>query len=304
MIADSSTVGFVLIDGYSIRGVSTDIKDPGLERHTKELLFLGDTLKHKKLTGISSCEIEQTGVFDDAAGSIHAALKTPANDRVFSWAACGNTIGKHFAGALVDQVSYNPTDVQGDDFVNAQAKYSCSQREDGLIIAHLLARGAAGDTSATYVDNAASSALGGVGYLQLSALTLGGYTNLVVKVRHSADHVSWADLLTFTAKTAIGAERVAVATNPINRYLCVSWAWTGAGASASAGGSTRCFKISAAPRRRGGVPCWVLWSCAGTVLPAGASFAPPANWEGSQTITNNRSGLASATGYGNSGANG
>lgn len=234
MIADSSTVAFVLIDGYSIRGVSTDVKDPGLEYESRELLFLGETLKHKKLNGVGFCEIEQSGVFDDAAGSIHAALKAPANDRVFSWGAAGNTIGKHFAGALVDQVSYNPGDIAGGEFVTAHAKYGCSKREDGLIVADLVARGVAGSTEASYVDSAASSALGGVGYLQLTALTLGGYTNLVVKVRHSADHASWADLLTFTAKTAIGAERKTVATNPIERYLAISWAWTGAGAGPSA----------------------------------------------------------------------
>jgi hypothetical protein len=234
VIADSSNVAFALIDGYSILGVSTDIKDPGLEHESRDLLFLGESLKHKKLNGVDSCDIEQTGAFDDAAGSIHAALKAPANNRVFSWGAAGNTIGKHFAGALVDQVSYNPTDIAGGEFVMASAKYSCTEREDGLIIANHAARGAAGDTEATYVDSTASSALGGVGYLQLSALTLGGYTNLVVKVRHSADHAAWADLLTFTARTAIGAERKTVATNPIERYLAIIWAWTGAGAGPSA----------------------------------------------------------------------
>jgi hypothetical protein len=233
-IVDSSNVAFILIDGKNVMGVSTELNDPGLERHTKEMIFLGAQMKTKPLTGVSSCDIEQTGCFDDATGVLHATLKTPANDRVFSWCACGNTIGKHFVGALVDQIAYNPSPIETDGFIMANAKYSCTKHESGLIIADLKARTDAGDTESTYVDGAASSILGGVGYLQLSALTLGGYTDLVVKVRHSADHAAWADLLTFTARTAIGAERKTVATNPIERYLAISWAWTGAGAAQTA----------------------------------------------------------------------
>jgi hypothetical protein len=233
MLADSSHVAFLLIDGYSLLGVTTELRDPGLEYETVERLYLGEAVRRKKLTGIASCDIEQSGDLDDAAASVHAALVGGGSGRVLSWGATGNTVGKHFAGALVNQVAYNPQPLPG-DFVSASAKYSCTEREDGLIVATHAARGAAGNTEAAYADSGASSALGGAGYLQLTSLTLGGYTNLVVKVRHSPDHVAWADLLTFTAKTAVGAERKTVATNPINRYLAVSWAWTGAGAGPSA----------------------------------------------------------------------
>jgi len=233
MIADSSDVGFLLLNGLNVLGVSTEFKDSGLERHTVERTYLGSTLRRKLLNGVSSCEIEQTGDFDDAAGSSHDAFKAPGSDKVLSWCLAGNTIGKHFSGALVDQLAYVPA-AQADEFTTAAAKYTCSEREDGLIIADLVARGAAGNTEATYVDSSASSTLGGVGYLQLSALTLDGYDDLVVKVRHSPDHAAWADLLTFTARTAIGAERKTIATDPIEQYLSVSWSWTGAGAGPSA----------------------------------------------------------------------
>jgi hypothetical protein len=78
-----------------------------------------------------------------------------------------------------------------------------------------------------------STQLGGAGYLQLTALTLGGYTNLACKVRHSQDDATYADLVTFTVRTAIGAERVAVAGN-VYRHLASSWAFTGAGSNPSA----------------------------------------------------------------------
>lgn len=73
---------------------------------------------------------------------------------------------------------------------------------------------------------------GGNGYLQVTALTLGGYTNVVVKVRHSADDVTYADLLSFVAVTAVGAQKVAVA-GTVNRYLAASHAFGGAGSGQS-----------------------------------------------------------------------
>lgn len=233
MIADSSTVGFLLLDGLNILGVSTELSDPGLERHTVDRTYLGSSQQRKLLTGVSSCEIEQSGDFDDAVGSIHDALTGSHQDRVLSWCAAGNTIGKHFVGAVVDRISYKQT-LQADDFVQASAAYGCSAHDDGLIIAHLVSRGAAGDTTANRVDNGAQSSGGGAGYLQVTGLTLGGYTGLSVKIRHSPDGSTWADLITFTNVSAVGAERRMTAVDPIGRYLSVSWSWAGSGSSQSA----------------------------------------------------------------------
>lgn len=233
-VADSSTVGFFLIDGVDCRGVTTEIRDPGLEWHTKEMLFLGEDLKHKNLTGVGSAEIEQDGAFDDAAGVVHTLLKARADDRVLGWAPLGNTAGKQFRGALVNQVAYNPSPLELDGFVMANARYSCSKHDTGLVLASHTARGAAGDTKAAYVDFGAASTTGAAAYLELTALTLGGYTDIVVKVWHSPDHSSWAVAGTFTAKTAVGAQRLVITTNPLERYRAVSWEYTGAGAGPSA----------------------------------------------------------------------
>jgi hypothetical protein len=76
----------------------------------------------------------------------------------------------------------------------------------------------------------ASTQNGGSGYLQVSQLALGGFTNFQAKVRHSVDNAAWVDLVTFTVVTAApAAERVAVA-GTVNRYLASSGAYGGAGA--------------------------------------------------------------------------
>jgi hypothetical protein len=77
----------------------------------------------------------------------------------------------------------------------------------------------------------ASSNNGGVGYLAVSDFT--GFTGVVIKIRSSADDVTYADLIVFATVTApppdaSAAQRVTVA-GVIARYLSVSGTVTGAG---------------------------------------------------------------------------
>ena len=65
----------------------------------------------------------------------------------------------------------------------------------------------------------------------------GGATNIVVTIRDSPDDVTYANLLSFTALTAQGAERVTVA-GTIDRYTAAEWSWTG-----GASGSTATFMV-------------------------------------------------------------
>ncbi len=63
-------------------------------------------------------------------------------------------------------------------------------------------------------DDGASSANGGRANLHVLDVT-GAWT---VKIQHSADNATWADLITFDAATAIGAQTATV-TGIVNRYL-------------------------------------------------------------------------------------
>lgn len=77
---------------------------------------------------------------------------------------------------------------------------------------------------------------GGSAYVSCSALSLGGYTNLVTKVQHSADNNTFADLVTMTAITAAPAaeQKTVAAGTTVNRYLAASWSFTGGGGAHSA----------------------------------------------------------------------
>lgn len=74
----------------------------------------------------------------------------------------------------------------------------------------------------------ASTVNGGVGYAQCSAFS--GLTNVVLKIRHSPDDVTYADLVTFATITAKGGQRVAV-SGTVDRYLCSTGTVTGTGSA-------------------------------------------------------------------------
>lgn len=65
-------------------------------------------------------------------------------------------------------------------------------------------------------------AFGGTAYIQ--ALVASG-SSVTVKVQHSSDNSSYPDLVTFTARTTIGAERIVTAlpTTSVNKWVRAQW---------------------------------------------------------------------------------
>ena len=227
-----------VVDGYNILGVLADVGH-SVEAVLEEDTALGDTWATFDALGLSKADLSQEGWFDDAADSVNAALNEQQGvSRILTLGFEGNTIGQHFTGYQgAMQVDYNRLASRA-KLHRCNARYQGSgTAEDGRILHALTAQTADGNTEATPVDNGAATDYGGAVYLQLTALTLGGYTDLTVKVRHSADNVTYADLVTFTALvTAPGKERKTIAAGAasMRRYLAVSWAFTGTGAGASA----------------------------------------------------------------------
>lgn len=74
---------------------------------------------------------------------------------------------------------------------------------------------AVGAGNGTAVDNGSATTNGGVAHLHALAFT---GTTATVKVRHSADNVTYVDLVTFDAVTTKGAQRKTV-SGTVNRYL-------------------------------------------------------------------------------------
>jgi hypothetical protein len=76
-------------------------------------------------------------------------------------------------------------------------------------------------------DNTTSTANGGGAFILATAVS-GSTPNLTAKIQHSADNVTYVDLVTFTSLTSAGAEFKQVAKGTtVNRYLKVNYTVTG-----------------------------------------------------------------------------
>lgn len=231
----SNDVGYVLIDGYDVRGYLTTITDTR-EAMIEETTVLGDANEQNAATGIRSFEMEQEGFFDDAAGAIHDALVDHTGvPGVVMLAYAGNVIGARFVGAAGPlQGKYSRIAKVG-ELHKAKAEYSANGASDEGILLHTLgAETSDGDTTAASHDDGASSADGAAVYLSVTALTLDGASGVTISVQDSADDTVYTELAAFTTVAiAPAAERKAVA-GTVNRYLAVAWDFTGSpGAGAS-----------------------------------------------------------------------
>jgi hypothetical protein len=94
----------------------------------------------------------------------------------------------------------------------------------GAVILKALGSTAAATVNGTGVDNAVSTANGGVAALQV---TVQAATSVVTKVQHSSDNSTYADLITFATTTAAPAAEVKEVTGTVNRYTRSQVAATG-----------------------------------------------------------------------------
>jgi hypothetical protein len=99
------------------------------------------------------------------------------------------------------------------------------------------------DGNGTAVDRGASPITPTTGGLVagIHVTAYSGLTSAAIKIQHSTDASTWADLVAFTSVTAVGREIVKVANGTtVNRYLRVVTDVTGSGSVT--------FLVSAAPR--------------------------------------------------------
>jgi len=162
--------------------------------------------------------------FDNALGNATKALVIVAPE--------GHSNG---AGAIMleaDDTSYEVSSAIA-DIVQASAEFQSTDAvEHGKILSSGSTVSATGN--GTGVDNGASTTNGGAGFLSVPVNTRNG--NITVKIQHSADDSTFADLVTFTvvSSTTKTSERIEVAANTtVNRYLRVNFTVAGSTGSAT-----------------------------------------------------------------------
>ena len=226
----SDDVAFWLIDGYSVLGVTTQgaiVKEAVAE----ESHGFGDAWGEHAYVGLRRVSLSQNGFYDDAANSVNAALVSlMGTARVLCVGLEGNTLGKAFTGfAGAMQMAYERV-MSRAELHKANATYQGSGAvEEGKIL-HIHQAETGATLNSASDNNGGSSANGASGYLQVSALTLGGYTSAALKIQDSPNDSTWLDLITFAAVTAApAAERLTVA-GTVDQYTRATLAYNGAGA--------------------------------------------------------------------------
>lgn len=155
----------------------------------------------------------------DADAVLRAALGDHATGQVMTLGIGGFTIGKRCRLWQSRLTTYD-LNQNNDGLVATSFESRANGGLDAGVSLHSHATAETSATNSASVDQAASSAYGAVAHLHV--LTVGGTDTptLTVKVQHSANNTDWADLITFTAATAVGSQRSVVAVGvTIDRYV-------------------------------------------------------------------------------------
>lgn len=189
------TVGGVVDDGVVLHELSAETGDDTTE---------DESVDHTTEPGILSVPVVSSSVANPSIITTSAPHRLQTGDTVLIAGHVGSTpdINGEHAVAVIDTTHFS--------------------------IAVNVTVGGAGGTIVEGKTNA-----GGAGYLEVTALTLGGYTSVTVAIRDSDDDITFADLVSFAVVTAAPeAQRVTV-SGAVERYLAQSVTFNGAGAGPS-----------------------------------------------------------------------
>lgn len=154
--------------------------------------------------------------------------------KVISVLFAGNTVSSLFAGFQSAYVTGNKVGTDEDDLDSFEPVITANgcKANIGYVVGPHAAYTSAANTDATYATMNDDTGATGVGFLHITAIDLDGYDSVTFTVRHSDDHITFADHTAFTTAAAVGAQTVALAAT-VNKYLSVAHAYVGAGTDPS-----------------------------------------------------------------------
>jgi hypothetical protein len=212
------------------------------EVETAETTVFGNSAK-TYIVGLKDGTVSASGMFDGAANAVDEVLAATVGSDSLAPVTVGYeglALGKRVSLLMAKTTSYEVSSPVGDVVSVSYDAQADGGIDQGVSLASLASVSAT--TTGSSHDNSASSANGGIAQLHVTANTWSANTTL--KVQHSADNSTWADLATFAvvATTVKTSERVIVAAGTtVNRYLR-------AVATLSAGTGAITYQISFARR--------------------------------------------------------
>jgi hypothetical protein len=224
----------VYIDEYDFSTYFNDVS-ASTSVDTAETSAFGTSAK-TYVVGHRDGTVSLGGMFEGTASTgtdqYFASVLGSATKQKVIVAVEGHSNGTGAIMLQADDTSYEVSSAIA-DIVQASAEFQSTDAvEHGKILSSGSTVTATGN--GTSVDNGASTANGGAGYLSVPVNTRNG--NITVKIQHSADDSTYADLVTFTTVTSTTktSQRVEVASGTtVNRYLRVNYTVAGSTGSAT-----------------------------------------------------------------------
>lgn len=178
----------------------------------------GDNDKERDILGLLDFRLQSGGRLNPAAGLNHAVLSTlraQQTPALYTLGLTGFVIGSLVEMAQVALTSFSLTS-NHDQPNDLEASFEGHDGFDlGVSLHDQVAETGLAPVNYASVDESAATADGGAGHLHVIAFT---GTTATIKIQHSTDNTTWADLITFTAATGVTKQRVEV-TGTVNRYV-------------------------------------------------------------------------------------
>lgn len=177
------------------------------------------------ITGLKDGTLSASGMWMSTAASttdidIVMANLLQTTDKPWTYYPRGDAFGypcKMLTGTVTKWDIESPIEDITKAELEVQSTVSGGGIENLLVHRALATAGVSGGTGGTAIDNGASTATGGVGFVINTTYTSGANA---VKIQHSVDNSVWVDLITFTSIGAANvAERIELAAGTtVNRY--------------------------------------------------------------------------------------
>ena len=207
-----------LVGQYDLSPYLNEITS-GLTIDNSETTTFGSNAK-RYIVGLNDGAISFNGLFDGDANAVAAVFEdiitndlTPTITLAYDG---GLAVGRKASLAKGKQTTYDITAPVSDVVALTGEFQVTGGLKHGTVLAALEVITAT--TNGVSVDNSASTSIGGTANLHVTANTRSSATT--IKVQHSADNSTWADLITFTSvpATTLTSETIS-SSGTVNRYL-------------------------------------------------------------------------------------
>jgi hypothetical protein len=224
MAVTLTTLAQVFLDEFNLHQFARSFSiEPSIDLHDASVLGTGSRIKQPGLKhATASANVFLDGTVDTGSYDILTDRYGGETAGMISYAPAGFGLGNPVLSMYARQVSIAPKSLIDDLSTIDMSAEAAEDAADLGVSLHAHSAETA-STDSTSVDNAEATTNGGVASIHVPAISGTDTPTLTPKIQHSSNGSTWVDLVSFTALTAIGKQRIEVAAGTtVNRYLRTS----------------------------------------------------------------------------------